>query len=147
MVPSNAVSRQHLRLVRENGDVVVRDLESRNGTQLRGINLAGPLVVRDGLELKLGREVPFKVAPSTKLEGAYEIRVAGERYLACFGPTRTPVKGIELAAGADGWVELVLNGAKAFLGEVELTPRATLLVGDALATTRGSQPVLRVLAG
>lgn len=146
-VPSNAVSRQHLRITRENGDVVVRDLESRNGTQLRGINLAGPLVVRDGLDLKLGREVPFHISPSAKLEGAYEIRVAGEKYLACLGPARTPVKGIELAAGPDGWVELVTNGAKAFLGDVELTPRATLLVGDALCTIRSGVPAIRILAG
>jgi hypothetical protein len=146
-VPSNAVSRQHLRIARENGDVVVRDLESRNGTQLRGINLAGPLLVRDGLDLKLGREVPFNIAPSAKLEGAYEIRVAGEKYVACLGPARTPVKGIELAAGADGWVELVTNGAKVFLGDVELTSRATLLVGDALCTKRSGAPEIRILAG
>jgi hypothetical protein len=146
-VPSNAVSRQHLRVARENGEVVVRDLESRNGTQLRGINLAGPLVVRDGLELKLGREVPFRIAPSTKIEGAFEIVVAGETYVACLGPARTPVVGIELAAGADGWVEIVTKGTHAYLGEVELVPRATLLVGDAIATSRGAAPALRILAG
>lgn len=146
-VPSNAVSRQHLRITREGDDVVVRDLESRNGTQLRGINLAGALAVRDGLDLKLGREVPFHIGPCAKLEGAYEIRVAGERYVCCLGPARTPVKGIELAAGADGWVELVTNGARAFLGDVELTSRATLLVGDALCTVRSGTPTIRILAG
>ena len=42
-VSSNAVSRQHLRIYREGDDVLVRDLSTRNGTQMRGINLAGEL--------------------------------------------------------------------------------------------------------
>lgn len=145
-VPSNAVSRQHLRLSRENGAVVVRDLESRNGTQLRGINLAGTLAVGEGLELKLGKEVPIRLAPSTRLDGAIEITVSGETYVACLGPTRTPVAGIALAAGTDGWLEVVTEGARAFAGDVELVPRTTLLVGDALATTRGGAAVLRILS-
>lgn len=146
-VPSNAVSREHLRIAREGGDVVVRDLESRNGTQLRGINLAGALAVRDGLELKLGREVPFRITPSKRIDGAVEIDVAGERYVACLGETRTPASDLRLAAGADGWVELVTGAAKAYLGDVELATRATLLVGDAISVTRGATPALRILAG
>lgn len=145
-VPSNAVSRQHLRLFREHGAVMVRDLESRNGTQLRGINLAGTLAVGDGLELKLGKEVPIRLVPSTRLDGAIEIMVAGETYVACLGPTRTPIAGITLAAGSDGWLEVVTEGARAFAGDVELVPRTTLLVGDALATTRGGAAVLRILS-
>src|SRR6185295_13824426 len=89
-VPSNAVSREHLRISRdEKGNVVVRDLGSRNGTQLRGINLAGALDVKDGLELKLGKEVPLRVAPSARLEGALEIDVAGEKYYAFLGRVRS----------------------------------------------------------
>jgi tetratricopeptide (TPR) repeat protein len=144
-VSSNAVSRQHLRIGREGGDVVVRDLESRNGTQLRGINLAGALAVKDGLDLKLGKEVPLRLAPSKRIEGAIEIDVAGEKYVACLGPARLPLPGLELAAGADGWVELISKGGShAYLGEVELVGRATLLVGDALATSRGGEPVIRL---
>jgi tetratricopeptide (TPR) repeat protein len=143
-VASSAVSRQHLRVSREGGEVVVRDLETRNGTQLRGIKLAGALAVKEGLELKLGKEVPLRIAPSKRLEGAVEIDVGGERYVACLGPTRAPVDGLELVAGADGWVELVSKGANVYLGDVELVPRATLLVGDALSTARGGEPVLRV---
>jgi hypothetical protein len=144
-VPSNAVSRRHLRISREGSDVVVRDLESRNGTQLRGIRLAGPLAVGEGLDLKLGKEVPIRVAPSKRLEGATEIEVAGEKYYASLGPTHTPVRGIDLAAGPDGWIELVADGVRVFAGEVELVPRATLLVGDAVSTTRGTEPLLRVI--
>jgi hypothetical protein len=143
-VPSNAVSRQHLRIARDGDAIVVRDLESRNGTQLRGINLAGPLPVGEGIELKLGKEVPLRIAPSKRLKGAVEIDVAGEKYYASLGPTLTPVSGIELARGTDEWIELVAHGSRAFTGDVELVPHATLLVGDAISTTRGSAPLLRV---
>jgi len=143
-VSSNAVSRQHLRIAREGDAVIVRDLQSRNGTQLRGINLAGPLPIGQGLELKLGKEVPLRITPSKRLTGAVEIAVSGETYYACLGPTHTPVLGIDLAAGADGWIELVAT--RAFHGDVELVPRATLLLGDAISTTRGSEPLLRVIS-
>ncbi len=145
-VPSNAVSRQHLRLAREGDAVIIRDLQSRNGTQLRGINLAGPLPVGEGIELKLGKEVPLRIAPSKLLAGAVEIDVSGEKYYACLGPTHTPVAGLDLVAGPDGWIELVSNGARAFHGGVELVPRATLLVGDAISTARRSEPLLRVIS-
>ena len=145
-VPSNAVSRQHLRIARQDGVVVVRDLESRNGTQLRGINLAGAITIGDGLELKLGKEVPLRIVPSARLPGAVEISVSGETYVACLGPTRTPVAGVGLAPGSDGWLELVLDGVRAFVGEVELMPRTTLLVGDAVTTTRATAALLRILS-
>ena len=145
-VPSNAVSRRHLRIAREGDTVVVRDLQSRNGTQLRGINLAGPLPIGEGLDLKLGKEVPLRIAPSKRLLGAVEVDVSGETYFACLGPARTPVSGLELAAGPDGWIELVTSGARAFHGGVELVPRATLLVGDTISTARGGQPLLRVIS-
>jgi hypothetical protein len=145
-VPSNAVSRQHLRIAREGDAIVVRDLESRNGTQLRGINLAGPLSVGDGIELKLGKEVPLRLGPSRRVPGALEIDVSGAKYYACLGPVRTPVSGIELSSGADGWIELVPNGARVFAGGVELVPRTTLLVGDAVSTARGGEAILRVVS-
>ncbi|MBX3208739.1 MAG: FHA domain-containing protein [Labilithrix sp.] len=145
-VPSNAVSRQHLRISREGDAIVVRDLESRNGTQLRGINLAGALPVGDGLELRLGKEVPLRIAPSARLDGAVEIDVAGEKYYACLGRTRTPVPGLELVAGPDGWLELAASGVRAFARDVELVPRTTLLVGDAISTARGAEPLLRVVS-
>lgn len=146
-VPSNAVSRQHLRIVRDGDSIIVRDLESRNGTQLRGINLAGPLAIGEGLELKLGKEVPIRITPSKRIPSTVEIDVSGEKYYASLGPTSTPVKGLGLIAGTDGWIELgVSNGTRAFTGDVELVPRATLLVGDALSTTRGSEPLLRVIS-
>ncbi|HVH43258.1 MAG TPA: FHA domain-containing protein [Labilithrix sp.] len=144
-IGSNAVSRQHLRIAREGGEVIVKDLASRNGTQLRGINLAGPLPVGDGLELKLGKEVPLRLVRSTRIAGAVEIHVAGEKYHAGLGLAHTPVAGLDLVAGSDGWIELASTSTRAFIGDVELVPRTTLLVGDVLSTTRRGEPVLRVI--
>jgi tetratricopeptide (TPR) repeat protein len=145
-VGSNAVSRQHLCVAREGDAVVVRDLESRNGTQLRGVNLAGALPVGDGLELKLGREVTLRVAPCARLPGAVVIEVAGQRYVALLGHHTLPVEGLSLATGADGWVELRTSGAHAYVGGVEWTESATLLAGDAIATLRGRDAEVRVVS-
>lgn len=145
-VSSNAVSRQHLRVTREGEDVMVRDLESRNGTQLRGINLAGPLPVHDGLELKLGREVTLRIAPCKRLPGAVEIEVAGQRYVAFLGESSLPIEGFGLTSGTDGWVELVTTGAQAYVGGVQWASRATLLAGDAIATARAADPALTVVS-
>ncbi|AKV03904.1 hypothetical protein AKJ09_10567 [Labilithrix luteola] len=144
-VSSNAISRQHLRIFREGDAVVVRDLESRNGTQLRGVNLAGTFPIHEGLELKLGREVPLRITPSEALPGAIEIEVAGQRYLATLGPTNLPAFGFELVAGPDGWVELLARHP-AFQGDVELVGQTTLLAGDAIATTRGGAPAIRFVS-
>ena len=145
-VSSNAVSRQHLRISREGGDIVVRDLESRNGTQLRGVNLAGALPVRDGIDLKLGREVSLRILPCKRLEGAIEIEVAGQKYVACLGPCRLPIEGLTLGAGADGWVELRETGTHAYVSGVEWTENATLLAGDAIATTRAGDVMVKVVS-
>ena len=145
-VSSNAVSRQHLRITREGEAFVVRDLESRNGTQLRGINLAGALPVHDGLDLKLGREVTLRIAPCKGLPGAIEIEVAGGRYVASLGRNLLPIEGLTLDSGSDGWVELVAQGTHAYAGDVEWTQNATLLAGDSVATTRGGNPILKVVS-
>lgn len=145
-VSSNAVSRQHLRITREGDDIVVRDLESRNGTQLRGINLAGTLPVRDGLDLKLGREVTLRIHPCTRLPGAVEIEVAGGRYVASLGKNVLPVEGLALACGTDGWVELVAEGTHAYVGEVEWTQNATLLAGDAIKTKRAGETIIKIVS-
>ena len=143
-VSSNAVSRQHLRITREGDAIVVRDLESRNGTQLRGINLAGALPVHDGLDLKLGREVTLRIAPCKRLPGAIEIEVAGQRYVAPLGKAALPVEGLTLSVGSDEWVELVAQGTHAYVNGVEWTDRATLLAGDAIATARAGDPAVKV---
>jgi hypothetical protein len=142
-VPSHAISRLHLRIWREQGDFVVQDLKSRNGTLVRGMALSGILPIGDGLELLLGGEVPLKLAPSTSIPETLELECAKTRYLANFGSGATPVEGLRLIAGEDGWIELAESSEPAFLGSVELTSHATFLVGDAISTERGAPPCLR----
>ena len=145
-IASAAVSRQHLSIKRDGDGVVVRDLGGRNGTQLRGLALGGAVQVGEGLELRLGKEVPVRVTPSAEIAGAIEIELAGQRYVAPLGPAKLGIGAWRLDLAADGWVELVTDDAPpALAGDVQLVARTTLLVGDAIATTRHGDPALRVL--
>jgi FHA domain len=146
-VASAAVSRQHLAVTRRGEDVVVRDLGGRNGTLLRGLALAGEARVADGIELRLGKEVPLVVRPATELPGAVAIELAGVRYVAPLGPARLGVGAWRLERASDGWVELRTDDEPlAFAGGVQLGPCVTLLRGDAVASERAGSPVLGVEA-
>ena len=144
-VASAALSRQHLCIARRGSDVVVRDLGSRNGTLLRGLTLVGEATVGDAIEVRLGKEVPLVVRPSTELPGAVSLEIAGARYLAPLGPARLGVGAWRLERGPDGWVELVTDDdPPAFAGALRLATRVTLLRGDAMSEERGGPAVLRV---
>jgi len=144
-VASAALSRQHLCIARRGSDVVVRDLGSRNGTLLRGLALVGEATVGDAIEVRLGKEVPLVVRPSTELPGAVSLEIAGARYVAPLGPARLGVGAWRLERGPDGWVELVTDDdPPAFAGGLHLAPRVTLLRGDAMSRERGGLAVLRV---
>jgi DNA-binding winged helix-turn-helix (wHTH) protein len=51
---SSTVSRRHARIVIDADRATLDDLESKNGTFLRGRRLAGPVPLHDGDELRLG---------------------------------------------------------------------------------------------
>jgi hypothetical protein len=144
-IASHAVSRVHLRIARADGRVRVSDLGSRNGTQLRGMNVKGALDVGDDLALQLGKEVPIRLAPALEIPGALAIDVAGDRYLAPLGPARLSVAGWVIELASDGWVELLSANGSAFIKGVSLVTRATLLVGDAISASRTGEVVLRVV--
>lgn len=145
-IASQAVSRQHVRIARENGVVVVRDLGSRNGTQLRGMNVAGAIPVGDGVDLTLGKEVRVRIAKASEssLDDAVTIELGGATYVAPLGPARISGVPWELAVGADGWIELVAKSA-AYLGDIKLAERTTLVIGDIVTNERGGPEVLRVV--
>jgi hypothetical protein len=145
LAPSHAVSRRHLRISRAEGAVVVADLETRNGTQLRGMNVVGALPVGDGLELKLGREVGVRIRPTGDLANAVEIELGGRRFVAPLGPAKLAATGWRLERGPDEWLELCSDGGAAYFGEVALVDRASLLVGDRIANVRGGEAVLEIL--
>lgn len=153
-VTSAAVSRRHLSIVRRAGDVWVRDLGSHNGTTLRGAPLAGDVAVGDGVELRLGDEVPLVVRPADDWPGAITVEVSGSRYLAPLGPARLGPgawrlewsRGAAVEGDDETWVELVTGeGSPAYSGGLQLAERVTLLFGDAIAATRGGEPVLALL--
>ncbi len=146
-IASHAISRSHVAIARAGDHVEVRDLGSRNGTELRGMRIGGPLPVPgEGLDVKLGGEVPLRVAASEALPGAMAIRVAGETYVAPLGPARIGIGAWRLEASSDGWIELVTDDdPPAYLGTTSLGPRTALLAGDAIGQVRGGAAVLRVV--
>jgi hypothetical protein len=144
-VASAAVSRQHVTIARRGGDVVVRDLGSRNGTLLRDLALVGEATVGDGLEVRLGKEVPLVVRPTDEMPGAVVLEIAGARYVAPLGLAQLGVGAWRLERGPDGWAELATDDdPPAFAGVMRLAPRVTLLRGDAMSRERGGPAVLRV---
>jgi hypothetical protein len=147
-VVSHAISRRHVAIARSADGVVVRDLESRNGTELRGMRLAGsiPVSMADGLEVKLGGEVPLRLSASEELPGALAIEIGGSRYVAPLGPARLGIGSWALETASDGWLELVTGDAPvAYLGGLRLDARTPLLSGDAIASSRGEASVLLVV--
>jgi hypothetical protein len=116
------------------------------------MDLASAIPIGDGLELQLGKEVRLAVTPAKEALGA-RIVLAGTTYLAPLGPALISLRPgagpngawrIEIAR--DGWLELVSTGAHpAYLRDVELDARSTLLVGDEISAERSGPAVLRIL--
>jgi hypothetical protein len=153
VVASRAVSRQHLRVRREERGVVVEDLGTRNGTLLAGARLEGPIPVGEGVRLELGGEVPCAIAPvgdgPASGSGGVVVDVAGERFVAPLGPLA--VLGSRLDLEVEGDASYVVlrtprGEARPVLGELELGEVAELCVGDAMRAERGGPVRLRVLA-
>jgi len=95
----------------------------------------------------LGQQIPLSVRPSSAIDGAFDLELAGKRYVALLGPARIGVGQwrLERDPGEEAWLELVTDDAPvAFLAGLSLSPRVSLLVGDALATERQGQAVVRV---
>jgi tetratricopeptide (TPR) repeat protein len=88
IVRGGGVSRQHAEIDRENGDYLLRDLDSRNGTSIRGLPLSGRVPLAGAGRFQLGDEcgVDFEAAG-----GVLVLRVQG-------GLDR----GLALIAGGDG---------------------------------------------
>jgi hypothetical protein len=57
VIPDPGVSRRHARVLTHNGDVIVEDLGSSNGTYVNGKRISGPVELGDGDELQLGATV------------------------------------------------------------------------------------------
>lgn len=63
-IDAGGVSRYHARIVVSGGEARVEDLGSKNGTFVGGKPVAGPCVLRDGDEIRVGpMALTFKVSP------------------------------------------------------------------------------------
>jgi hypothetical protein len=138
-VCSNAVSREHLRIERINNDVFVTDLGSRNGTQLRGSNVAGSLPIRESMELKLGHEIPLRIFPSARFDDAFTIEVGGRTYEALLR-SNARIHAVDVSMADDGWMELEPSPeVPVFSNGIAWTERTTLLFGDNVTTSQGAE--------
>lgn len=65
-VDSGGVSRHHARIVVHGAEATIEDLGSKNGTFIDGHPIAGPSLLRDGGEIRIGPVAfTFRVAPPT----------------------------------------------------------------------------------
>lgn len=145
-ISSPSLSRQHLRITKTAEGFAVEDMQSRNGTLLRGMKIAGPVPVGDLLELKLGGEVPLTLLPSKRILGTLELQVGGEPYIVAFGPVSLGIYDWTLDWETEDWIVLRTSAEHPPVsGELALTTTCHLLVGDTLSKARGEAPVFRVV--
>lgn len=74
-IVSSLVSRRHCELAESDGQLIVRDLGSSNGTYVNGVKIAGPTALEPGSALVIG-SVVFRVEAATP-PGSAEPTVAG----------------------------------------------------------------------
>ncbi len=53
VLPERQVSRHHVKITRDNGQYVLHDLQSKNGTHLNGVQVAGSAPLQDGDEIQI----------------------------------------------------------------------------------------------
>jgi hypothetical protein len=136
---SPSVSRAHLRIRRSIHGAEVVDLGSRNGTTIGGARLETALLVRSPATLVLGGEVSLQVAP---LRAGVRLKAAGIDVCLPLGPLAIGAWRLEL--GADGWLELCLNGTLATLHGLLISECVELCRGDEICEARAERPRLRV---
>jgi predicted component of type VI protein secretion system len=72
---SDLISRHHCAIIVEDGQAIIRDLKSRNGTIVNGEKITGDVVLKMGDHLKVG-PLEFEVAIDHGLGGAKKPKVA-----------------------------------------------------------------------
>ncbi|MBJ71694.1 MAG: hypothetical protein CMN31_10195 [Sandaracinus sp.] len=134
VVRGASVSRRHTRLGREGDDLIVTDLDSRNGTLLRGVPVAGEVRVQGGTEIGLGDDVTLKVEPAG--EGLRVTVVDGldRDLVALVGRGELRLEGLAAALSFPGGHATITpdRGAAAELGRQKVAAPVVLLEGDQL---------------
>lgn len=130
-----SVSRRHAEVGLEEGRLVVRDLDSRNGTLLRGVPLAGELSVEGETELGLGDDVTVAVSVAGRslvLDVVYGLD-RGSRALAGEGGMRVPGLAAELRFDGGHAILAPDPGARAELQHQRIVAPVELLRDDTLS--------------
>lgn len=162
VVPSSAISRQHLRLYREDGVAMIEDLGTRNGTILAGAKITGGLPIGEGLSLDLAGRVPCRVeplslrragggSPESKRRGGIDtavlLEIGGAAYVCPLGPL--VVGEWRITDAHDGDTRFVVlrtpkGGQPPIMGSYRLAHEIELCLGDELHEERGGDVVLSV---
>ncbi len=151
VVGTRSLSRVHLRIGRGADGIYVEDAGTRNGTFLAGARITGRIPIGGGLSLKLGGDVPCRVAPTSEIAGGGAlVEVGGLAYFAPLGDLLLGKWSVALdGPGADDQSYVVLKStedAPAFLGELETARSIELAAGDAVSDARGGAPKVVALA-
>lgn len=155
VVSMRAISRVHIAIRRDGSEIVVRDLDTRNGTMLAGARIHGPIPVGSGVRLELGGEVPCIIEPTSGFaqelapDGVI-VNVASTRWIVPLGELAVGDWRIDRAVhGSDAFIVLRTpsGGSRPILGELELAAAVELGQGDELRSSRGGPIVLRVASG
>lgn len=152
VVGMRAISRVHIALRREGDDVVVRDLDTRNGTMLAGARINGPIPVRNGIRLELGGEVPCTIEPTSGFvhelapDGVI-VNIASTRWIIPLGDLVVGDWRINrVVHGSDAFIVLrtPMGGSRPILDDYELAAEVELCHGDDIRASRGGPVMLRV---
>jgi len=152
VVHSSSVSRQHLRLFRDDGVAMVEDLDTRNGSMLAGARISGALPIGDGLDLELAGQVPCRLAPAYPDDprGPIAVDVAGETLVVPLGAlTIGDWQLTDAHDGDDRFVVLTTPEAHdpPYMAGYRLAYRIELCAGDELRAARGGPVAVAVPAG
>lgn len=110
---SDAISRQHCVILVQDGQVVVRDLGSKNGSYVNGQRVEGEQVVRPGDEFQVG-PLHFEIAIEQTLGGAKRPAPRGVKEVAS-RTAASPVDDLDVAS----WLE---EGEEAGASRAVATP-------------------------
>lgn len=136
-IRGTSVSRRHAEIALAAGGLVIRDLDSRNGTLVSGVPISSELELSGATEVGLGDDVTLAITPSPgslviDVRGGFD---RGERFVVGEGALRIPAfaAAVSFDSGwgvlaADAAVPLELEGQKCAL-PVHLLVEDRLLVG------------------
>jgi ABC transport system ATP-binding/permease protein len=123
-LPHLTISQRHALFLRQNGQVTIRDLKSKNGTFVNGARIE-QVILREGDEIQIG---PFRLVYDSRLQNVAGSRLLGHR-----------LDALHL-------VKLV-KGGKKILNDVNLSIQSSEFVALVGGSGAGKSTLLRALNG